>query len=223
VIRKKQAVSLLVALTLLVAGGTLAAQHAPPGGGDSPDQGGHAGMMGMREMHRNMMQRMMGRALPSAIDPAVLPDLDSPGAQALQQVCTQCHNLPDPRLHTAAEWPIVVDRMARRMQMMHGRMGVIAPMGEELDIVLAYLQEHAYQPINPAKYPDLKSKPGQTFLGTCSQCHAPPDPQQHRAAEWPAVVARMRGNMAAFGKAVPDETATKEIVDFLRRHGGNRK
>lgn len=95
-----------------------------------------SGMMG--GMHRNMMQRMMGGALPSGIDPALLPEPHSAGAMVLQDYCTQCHNLPDPR--------------------------------------------------------------------------------QHSAQEWPAVVERMRGHEAAMGKIVPDKTTTAEIIDFLRQH-----
>jgi hypothetical protein len=29
--------------------------------------------------------------------------------------CSQCHALPDPRRHTAREWPGVVERMRRHM------------------------------------------------------------------------------------------------------------
>ena len=29
--------------------------------------------------------------------------------------CSQCHVLPDPRRHTALEWPQVVERMQRNM------------------------------------------------------------------------------------------------------------
>jgi hypothetical protein len=29
--------------------------------------------------------------------------------------CTQCHELPDPKRHTAREWPVVVERMKRHM------------------------------------------------------------------------------------------------------------
>jgi hypothetical protein len=29
--------------------------------------------------------------------------------------CSQCHALPDPRRHTAREWPAVVERMQRHM------------------------------------------------------------------------------------------------------------
>jgi len=31
-------------------------------------------------------------------------------------ICTQCHKLPFPGLHSAAEWPGVVERMVGKMQ-----------------------------------------------------------------------------------------------------------
>ena len=67
--------------------------------------GGHGGMMD-REGMREMMQNMMGDMLPP-MNPDQLPDPDSKGARLLQQFCTQCHNLPGPGMHTAAEWPAV--------------------------------------------------------------------------------------------------------------------
>jgi len=183
------------------------------------------GMMG--PMHRNMMQRMMGGALPPGIDPALLPEPDSAGARILQYYCVQCHNLPGPGMHTAAGWPRVLGRMNMRMRMMGGMMGgmmgVVAPSRVELDILLDYLQKHAQEPIDAAKYPDLNTQAGQAFSTSCVQCHALPDPRQHTAQEWPAVVGRMRGHEAAMGKFVPDKTTTAEIIDFLRRHGRTRE
>lgn len=180
------------------------------------------GMMG--DMHRNMMQRMMGGALPPGIDSALLPEPHSAGAMILKDYCTQCHNLPGPGMHTPAEWPQVLGRMNMRMQMMGGgMMGIMAPSHAELEILLAYLQKHAQEPIDAAAYPDLNTHAGQTFSAICQQCHALPDPRQHTAQEWPAVVERMRGHEAAMGKIVPDKTTTAEVVDFLRRHGRAQK
>ena len=107
--------------------------------------------------------------------------------------------------------------------MMGGMMGVAAPDPVQLKILLGYLQRHAQKPIDAATYPDLDTPPGRAFGTTCMQCHALPDPRQHAAQEWPSVVARMRGHMAAMGKALPDETATDEIVDFLQRHSAAQK
>ena len=101
-------------------------------------------------------------------------------------------------------------------------MSVRAPSAEELEILLAYLQEHAQKPLT-ADYPDLNSPAGHAFRGTCTQCHALPDPTQHTAAEWPAVVGRMQRNMAIMGKPVPNPATIREIVGFLQRHAREPK
>ena len=147
--------------------------------------------------------------LPPGMDPARLPESDSSGAHLLQQFCMQCHNLPGPGLHTASEWPQVLGRMNMRMQMMGGMMGVAAPDPVQLEILLGYLQRYAQKPINAATYPDLDTPPSRAFSTTCMQCHALPDPKQHTAREWPSVVTRMRSNMTAMGKIVPDEILTE--------------
>ena len=170
---------------------------------------------------RTMMQQMMGNVLPPGIDPALLPQPHSPGARLLERYCTQCHRLPGPGMHTAPEWPNVIDRMDQRMRMMQrmSMMGPVAvPSRAELGVLTAYLQKFAQAPIEPARYPDLDTAAGQAFRATCARCHALPDPAQHTAGEWPAVVARMQGNMTVMGKPVPNEATIREIVGFLQLH-----
>ena len=187
---------------------------------------GGSDMKGMREM----MQRMMGDVLPPGIDPALLPLPDSAGAQLLTRYCAQCHNLPGPGMHTAREWPPVVERMNRRMQMMsgHGMMGMMmggveAPSEKELQELIAYLQRHAQTPIDTTQYPDLDTPAGRSFQETCAKCHALPDPEQHTQTEWPPVVARMKQNIIAMHKPVPNEQVMKEIVMFLQRHAKDQQ
>jgi len=98
-----------------------------------------------------------------------------------------------------------------------------APSRVELDILLDYLQKHAQEPIDAAKYPDLNTQAGQAFSTFCVQCHALPDPRQHTAQEWPAVVGRMRGHGGGNGKVRPGQDDDGEIIDFLRRHGRTRE
>ena len=178
------------------------------------------GMMGVhgdmmdREGMREMMQNMMGDMLPP-MNPDQLPDPDSKGAQLLQQFCTQCHNPPGPGLHTAAEWPAVVGRMDRRMQMM-GQ--TEAPDKQELATILGYLQAHAQKPLATRLAPSLETAVGKAFRDVCSQCHALPDPGQHTAKKWPGVVERMKGYMESMGKQVPDEKTLREILGFLQRN-----
>lgn len=212
--------NLLLGVSLLLAGviglGVLPAMRMSLSG----TMGG--GMMGHNGM-KEMMKRMMGDILPPGIDPKLLPDPGSRGSRLLQQYCTQCHDLPGPGMHTAVEWPAVVNRMNARMRMMSGgmmrggMMDVRAPSAAERGILVTYLQEHAQKPLT-ANYPDLDSPAGHAFRATCAQCHALPDPTQHTTDEWPGVVDRMRRNMSVMGKPVPDPATIKEIVGFLQRH-----
>jgi len=57
----------------------------------------------------------------------------------LQSFCSKCHAAPSPRLHTAAEWPVVVRRMEHHR--MDARMPPIPDAGRK--VLLAWLQSHA--------------------------------------------------------------------------------
>jgi len=50
-----------------------------------------------------------------------LPSVDTEGAKLFENTCTQCHALPNPFLHTAQEWPEVVERMRKNMKLMGKR------------------------------------------------------------------------------------------------------
>jgi cytochrome c5 len=63
---------------------------------------------------------------------------DTPGLALFRQTCSLCHALPDPKLHTADEWPGVVGRMRKNMEIMGKR--VITD--QERDEVLNYLERH---------------------------------------------------------------------------------
>jgi cytochrome c5 len=40
---------------------------------------------------------------------------DAPGRDFFEKTCSQCHELPDPRQHSATDWPVVVRRMNQHM------------------------------------------------------------------------------------------------------------
>ncbi len=194
---------------------TIAAQSSPVDGE----------MMMDREGMKAIMQGMMGNVLPPEIDPALLPESQSQGALLLARYCSQCHNLPGPGMHTAEEWPAVVERMNQRMWMMSGRGmmgmmmgGIESPDKSELQVLLHYLQEYALKPMDKIQSEDLNTSAGRAFQSACSGGHALPDPQQHTSEEWPAVVVRMKQNMVTMGKTVPDEATIGEIVGFLQSH-----
>lgn len=51
-------------------------------------------------------------------------------------VCSQCHAVPDPRVHSPQDWPAVYSRMERNME----RMGVRPPTATQTGDILLYLQ-----------------------------------------------------------------------------------
>ncbi len=59
-----------------------------------------------------------------------------PGREAFAQVCSRCHALPDPRVHSRADWPTVFARMEQTMV----RMQVPPLTREQATDLLLYLQ-----------------------------------------------------------------------------------
>jgi hypothetical protein len=135
-------------------------------------------------------------------------------------------------MHTAQRWASVVQRMVWRMEG-RGNMGglmkemmedVRAPSPEEVKTLTAYLQRHGQREIDP-RHPALAGESGRAFSIACSQCHALPDPGRHTAAEWPAVIERMKEHMAWTTHIVGDASLattpaldTRRILEVLRRH-----
>jgi len=71
----------------------------------APDKGDEAALVRYLQKHA---QR--------ELDPAQYPDVHTTAGRIYSIACSQCHVLPDPRRHTAREWPDVVERMRRNMQ-----------------------------------------------------------------------------------------------------------
>src|SRR5260370_39374681 len=57
------------------------------------------------------------------LDPGKYPAINLPEGQSFKLACQQCHVLPDPRRHTASEWPAVVTRMEKNMEWMNRVVG----------------------------------------------------------------------------------------------------
>jgi cytochrome c5 len=173
---------------------------------------------------RDMMRRMMrGVVPPPGMTPQALPAADSAGARLMAGYCTQCHDLPSPRYKTAAQWPEVLERMLGHMEHMAGggMMGgppIRAPSLDELNALLTYTQAHAMRQALPEELASATPAERIAFAQVCTQCHVLPSPAQHDAAEWPAVVARMQGNMALMGR--PPMTALQQafILRLLQAH-----
>jgi len=132
----KSNIRLIIGLALLLTGigGLLAIRS-------SPMSMGGMGVMGQGGM-KEMMKRMMGDQLPPGIDAADLPDPQSRGARLMARYCVQCHDLPPPVLHTSSEWPKVLARMERRMEMMSRMGSILNPTEQEQAAIVNYLQRH---------------------------------------------------------------------------------
>lgn len=122
-----------------------------------------ARMEGRGNMGRLMADMMAGVAAPGAedstalvaylernaqkpLDPKAIADIDSPRAEAFRLACQQCHVLPDPKRHTAREWPAVVARMQKNMEWMNRVVGSQPVKGEpqlEVGNINAFLAKHA--------------------------------------------------------------------------------
>jgi cytochrome c5 len=63
------------------------------------------------------------------------------GRETFQLVCSRCHALPDPRVHSPADWPTVFARMERNMERMK-----VAPLARsQTSDILLYLQSTGRQ------------------------------------------------------------------------------
>ena len=84
------------------------------------------------------------------LDPKRYPEVNRPAAEAFRLACNQCHVLPDPKRHTAAEWPAVVARMQENMEWMNRVVGTQPALdraaGEpqlRVDEINAFLKKYA--------------------------------------------------------------------------------
>jgi hypothetical protein len=80
------------------------------------------------------------------LDPARYPELGTPAGEAFRLACNQCHVLPDPKRHTAREWPQVVARMQKNMEWMNRVVGSKREPDEpqlRIDEINAFLRRHA--------------------------------------------------------------------------------
>jgi mono/diheme cytochrome c family protein len=78
------------------------------------------------------------------IDPARYPDLDSRQGRLFSLACSQCHALPDPKRHSAKEWPKVVERMQKHMAWTNRIVAHAPDAPDELDVksIVAFLQRN---------------------------------------------------------------------------------
>lgn len=110
---------------------------------------GH-GMMGMMMGHvgapsaselQSILDYLQAHAQ-RPIDPNRYPELATAAGRAFQTTCARCHALPDPKQHSANEWPGVVVRMQQNMR----TMAKPVPDEKTLGEITGFLQHNARQP-----------------------------------------------------------------------------
>jgi hypothetical protein len=80
------------------------------------------------------------------LDENLYPEVNRRSGEAFRLACNQCHVLPDPKRHTAAEWPQVVARMQENMQWMNRVVGSKPTPGEpqlRIEEINAFLAKYA--------------------------------------------------------------------------------
>jgi cytochrome c5 len=150
---------------------------------------------------------------PDWIGPGDLPQPNSRGARLVVAYCRQCHALPTPRAHGAADWPVVVRRMWLRMEGLPESLRVEVPSLSDRTDIFEYLTANALK-VGGAPPPPGKGR--EAFLLSCSRCHAAPDPGLHSKEEWPVVLARVERNMKRMNVATPSGLESEDILSYLQ-------
>lgn len=152
--------------------------------------------------------------LPVGTASADLPDPGSEGAVALEKYCSACHGIPSPAAHSATDWPVVLRRMWLRTEGLPATYAVPVPDARERVVILNYVLGHAMSVASA----ELPAGPGRDlFTATCNRCHELPDPRQHSAQDWAAVVIRMRQHMVQMLRQSPAQSQVQDIILYLER------
>lgn len=151
---------------------------------------------------------------PPGVTAADLPDPNSAGARLVVQHCSQCHDLPQPNMHSATDWPVVARRMWLRVEGLTPALNVLVPSVSERFLMLNYLVANALK-VSGANLPVGAGR--DAFQLVCSRCHALPDPRNHSAQDWPTVFARMETNMTRMKVPPLQGTQTTDILLYLQR------
>jgi len=106
---------------------------------------GMTGMMGMMNMkapstkEQDVMLAYLKKHSLMSIQPDAIPSPRTEGALLFAATCARCHVLPDPKQHTAQEWPQVVARMRKNMATMRKTV----PDAATFRTITAFLQDAA--------------------------------------------------------------------------------
>ncbi len=146
-----------------------------------------------------------------------LPDPQSKGAVLFASYCSQCHNLPSPKMHSTNDWPVRFEKMMDHALLMAGASpGVKTPADKEKKEIVSYLEKNGFRDL-PANSP-LRAEPEAfNVVWFCSVCHAVPDPDQFPAKEWSKIVDRMNSYRKKQGREEMSNSDRKGIINFLAK------
>ena len=105
-----------------------------------------AGVKAPSEEETRTVIAYLRRHAQTPLDPKRYPEVNRASGEAFRLACNQCHVLPDPKRHTAAEWPKVVARMRENMEWMNRVVGSQPTPGEpqlRVEEITAFLQKWA--------------------------------------------------------------------------------
>ena len=105
-----------------------------------------AGVKAPSEEETGALVAYLRRHAQTPLDPQRYPEVNRPSGEAFRLACNQCHVLPDPKRHTAKEWPAVVERMQENMEWMNRVVGSRPIDGEpqlRIEDINAFLVKYA--------------------------------------------------------------------------------
>lgn len=108
-----------------------------------------AGVQAPSEEETALLVAYLKRHAQKPLDPKRYPEVNLASGEAFRLACSQCHVLPDPKRHTAAEWRTVVARMQENMQWMN-RVVASQPVPGEAQLrveeINAFLEKYSRRP-----------------------------------------------------------------------------
>ena len=105
-----------------------------------------AGVKAPREDETRVIVSYLQKYAQTPLDTRRYPEVNQPSGEAFRLACNQCHVLPDPKRHTADEWPRVVARMQENMEWMNRVVGSQPAPGEpqlRIEEINAFLRKYA--------------------------------------------------------------------------------
>jgi hypothetical protein len=105
-----------------------------------------AGVKAPHEDETRVIVSYLQKYAQTPLDTRSYPEVNQPSGEAFRLACNQCHVLPDPKRHTADEWPRVVARMQENMEWMNRVVGSQPVPGEpqlRIEEINAFLRRYA--------------------------------------------------------------------------------